>query len=320
MRAEERSAVLDLLEAAFGRRHLFAGYMDLDPAFDPSDFLLACDGGAPVACVQTFEKRVRLGSGAVKLGGIGSVATRPDYRSRGLASELLRRTEAAMRERDIALGLLFSDLVPLYGPLGWITIPARQVALHAAADAPQPPSPPPPPPEGTDRPFAPDDLPAVAALYAAYCESMPGSTLRDAAYWRGQLRYAGNPDESFRVAERAGEIVAYVRTVRLYGIDQVMEYARTDDAADALAALVLARCPDKGALMARLAPDPALEAALRGRASRFDRVDATDLMWRVLDREALAKLAGLPAASDDRALVDALVAEPPAHYWLSDRF
>ena len=39
-------------------------------------------------------------------------------------------------------------------------------------------------------------------------------------------------------------------------------------------------------------------------------------MWRVLDAPRLLRLAGLPAGSDDVALV----AEFGLHYWLADRF
>lgn len=312
MRAGEREPVLDLLERAFSERALFARYMDEDPAYDPSDILLALDGARPVSCVQVFAKRIRLRGSAVPLGGIGSVATHPDYRKRGLALELLRGSEARMRERGMQIGLLFSTLWDFYGRLGWLKVPARQLAVHCSA-----------PPElpqglGLRRFDEARDLAAVRALYEAYSAGIDGTTLRDDAYWRGQLRYAGNPDEDFRVAERAGRIVAYARAATVE-VPMALEFACAPDAGDALVALLLALAPRRGALLVRLPPGEALEQGLRARAARVDRVDYPALMWRVLDAAPLGRLAGQPGA-DDATLLDSLIRRPGAHYWHGDRF
>ena len=312
MRAEEREPVLDLLERAFDERALFARYMDEDPAHDPSDILLALDGARPVSCVQIFAKRIRLRGSAVPLGGIGSVATHPDYRKRGLALELLRGSEARMRERGLQVGLLFSTLWDFYGRLGWLKVAARQLAVHRGS-APEI-------PKGLElRRFdEARDLPAVRALYEAYSARIDGTTLRDDAYWRGQLRYAGNPDEDFRVAERAGRIVAYARAATVE-VPMALEFACAPDAEDALTALLLALTPREGALLVRLPPGEALEQQLRERAARVDRVEYPALMWRVLDAAALGQLAGQPGA-DDVTLLDSLIRRPGAHYWHADRF
>lgn len=312
MRPDEREPVLDLLERAFpGERDVFERYLDFDPSCGPGDFLLAFDGGRPVSCVQLFEKAIRLRGRTVRLGGIGSVGTHPDYRRKGLASELMRRQADAMRARDMPIGLLFTGRIGFYARLGWVQVPLRQLAVRAGdgGDA---------PPAGVlVRELATGDLDAVRALYDAYSAGIDGTTLRDARYWEGQLRYAGNPGETFRVAERDGRIVAYSRGVRL-DAHCASEFARADDdaAADALAALLVGLCDE---VRVRAPPDPPLERALEARA-RVTRSDDASPMWRVLDAPGLARLAGLPESSADRDILRALIDEPPAHYWLSDRF
>lgn len=312
MRASEREPVLDLLERAFSERELFARYMDADPAYDPGDFLLALDGGRPVSCVQIFTKAIRLRGESVPLGGIGSVATDPDHRSKGLGSELMRRSEQRMRERGMPLGLLFTTRFSFYATLGWVQIPCRQLAVHRGGA-----------PDEQDgiarRPWRPSDLRAVRALYGRYASGFEGTTLRGEAYWEGQLRYAGAPDEDFRVALRGERLVAYARGVSLM-TRIAMEYAHEPGEAESAAALLLELCPDDVAMIVHMPPDTELETALRAGARQVDRVDDPTQMWRALDPGALAGLAKLPEATPEPDLLRELIAGPPVHYWTSDRF
>ena len=312
MRQEERVRVLDLLEHAFRERALFEAYMDFDPLYRCDDFLLALEGDRPVCCVQIFEKTIRLRGRALRLGGIGSVATHSDYRRRGLAKSLLRRSEQRMRERGLQLALLFG-VWGGYARLGWVRIPARRLALHGdAAPAALV--------QGVSvRAFTLDDLAQVQALYQVYSAGFDGTALRDDAYWRGQLRYAGAPDEDFRVAVAGDSVVAYARRVEL-GASLVMEFAHAPGHADTLASMLLEQCPRGGALIVPLPPGTELERALTPRADRLERADDASTMWRVLDPATLAALAELPATTPDCELLEALIARPPVHYWASDRF
>src|SRR5262245_27926335 len=131
MRADERELVLDLLELAFQRRALFAGYMDWDPTFRPDNVLVACAAGAPIACVQIFPKSIGLRGAAVALGGIGSVATQPAWRRRGIAERLVAAAQAEMVARGMALSLLFGSQ-KLYARLGWVSIPQARQRVRGA--------------------------------------------------------------------------------------------------------------------------------------------------------------------------------------------
>jgi aminoglycoside 2'-N-acetyltransferase I len=58
----------------------------------------------------------------VKIGGVGGVATRLDFRGQGIASEVMREAVREMRdEHGVDFGLLFCEprYAPLYKRLGW---------------------------------------------------------------------------------------------------------------------------------------------------------------------------------------------------------
>lgn len=303
MRAEDRQPVLDLLETAFGMRGLFARYMDFDPDFRYSDYLLHVEDGRPLSCVQLFEKRIRLRGEVLPLGGIGSVATAPDARKRGLASELLRRQAEHMRERGMPLGLLFTGRFEFYARLGWRARPLRQLALQRTEATRGEPG----------RAFVPDDLPQVMALYESCSAGLDGSVVRDEAYWRANLRYAG--DRDFRVSGSGGRIDAYVRTVPLATLC-LMEFAARPGFEAELAALVAGQVPSDAPLTVRLPARLGLEPALEAAGLELTEIPDRSPMWLVLDREKLAALAGLDGDPDDAAVLDAI--DP--HYWLADRF
>jgi predicted N-acetyltransferase YhbS len=315
METREQEAVLDLLERVFGERSIFDLYLRHDPALGPRDTLVAFCNEEPVSCVQIFTKRVRLRGKAALLGGIGSVATDPNHRHRGLASELLRRSIEEMQARGIVLSLLFTGRISFYERLGWVAIPQTRLALHKGRelDARSP--------DGVRiRRFREPDLPRVERLYEAYTEGFETGSIRDHGYWEGQLRYAGSPGEDFYVTERDDRLVAYARKVSLEGAVVAMEYAREADAAGSLAALLAKLIPSDGALILPWGGDEALEEALRGQADRIDRFPDKSLMWRALDVGVLADLAGAPPSTEDAPLLEALVGGPRALYWPSDRF
>ncbi|HTO54439.1 MAG TPA: GNAT family N-acetyltransferase [Myxococcota bacterium] len=313
MQRADRGAVLDLLEHAFGIRELFERYMDFDPEFAYGDFLLALDGDAPVACVQVFAKTIRLRGRAVRLGGIGSVATHASQRGGGLASDLLERALERMRARGMAISLLFAaPVAPLYERLGWRKIPAPLLRLsRARPDA---------APAAAVRPFTAADLERVSALYDAFVAPLSGPTVRDARYWRGQLRTAGTPSERFLLCERASALDAYLRCASFNGRLRALEYARAPGGAESLAALLAGAASGERALYVPFVRDAELADALERRGIAIGLAADPSPMWRVLDRGSLAEIAALPGSTSDAQLLDALIVRPPATYWTSDRF
>jgi predicted N-acetyltransferase YhbS len=315
MRAGERERVLELLELAFGTREVFERYFDHDPGLGLDDTLLALAGDQPVACVQTFSRPIRVRRHELRLGGIGSVATHPDWRSRALASRLLDSALARLRAQGRPLALLFTTRFGFYERLGFRQASQRMFRLREPART-----------SGAEpggiwvRAFAADDLPRVRELYAGYCDGLSGCTVRDAGYWDAQLRFATGPSASFRIGGSGERTLAYLRCDELEGRRVAVEYARDRGAAGVLAELLLREVPTGRSLFAPIVPDPELGQALRARGAFPEPAEDPMPMWCVLARETLASLAGLPADASERSILDSLVGGPSAVFWPSDRF
>ncbi|MFQ5513020.1 MAG: GNAT family N-acetyltransferase [Myxococcota bacterium] len=313
MSEDEAEALLDLLESAFGFRKLFERYLS-EGLFRSEDTLLATREGRRLACVQLCFKRIALRGETIPIAGIGSVGTAPEARRQGLATRLLEYALERIADSGAALVLLFTGLHGFYGRLGFHPLPQRRWRLRR-------PRPLPNLPHGSfERDADADDLLRVMELYASYCRGFEASTLRDAAYWSAQLRYAGGPGERFRLVERRGIPVAYARLIEENGYQAVIEFARAPDAAEELAALLCAMAPTDGGLLLPATPDLELEQALAlvtpGLAEWMD----PSPLWRVVDAEPLRRLEDVPANADDAALLAATVGGPRSVYWPSDRF
>jgi aminoglycoside 2'-N-acetyltransferase I len=75
-----------------------------------------------VSIVGILRRRIRVGKITLEVGGIGGVATHPDYRQCGFSSALLKRAAEFMRDDlQVVFGLLVCDqeMVSFYRKLGW---------------------------------------------------------------------------------------------------------------------------------------------------------------------------------------------------------
>jgi GNAT superfamily N-acetyltransferase len=320
----EREAALELLDGwampdGWRGRDFFRRYLEDDPRFRDEDLWVAEEAGELVSCVQIFPRRLRVAGGEVALGGIGSVFTRADRRQSGAASALLARAVEAMRERGMALSLLFAARIAWYESLGWRQWPAaRGLWLREGA----PPAVPAGLALGAFEPAR--DLEQVAAIHSAYSAGRSGTVVRDALAWQASLRVAGNPGEAFQVARRDGRIVAYARSIVLEGHPVLSEFGRrpgSETAAD-LAALLAALFGERGGAFGPAPADPQLEAALGGARIALRPVPDPSAMVRCLDAEALRVAAGLapaPGETEGELLRRAL---PPERFlfWPADRF
>ncbi|MEB2346780.1 MAG: GNAT family N-acetyltransferase [Deltaproteobacteria bacterium] len=267
LRGEEREALVALLDGWVvpgwpGRPgDFFRRYLDADPSFEPRNVVVAERAGRLVGCVQIFPRalRVRPGEGPprngfaqVPLGGIGSVFTHPEVRGSGVASALLERAIAEMQARGLELSLLFATRHGFYGRLGWQLWP-RERGLWLRGEAYTGPD----PARRVDRFDPARDLDAAYALHTAHSGALEGTCVRDAAFFRAQLAFAGNPEEDFLLARTSdGALAAYARAAALEGVLLATELARRPepDAAEALADLV-------AALLAPRDPDPLAPSA-----------------------------------------------------------
>ena len=320
--AGEREALLALLDGwplpdGWRGRDFFRRYVEDDPSYRDENVWVAAEGGRLVACVQIFPRTLRAGGAALALGGIGSVFTRPERRRSGIASALLTSAEAAMRERGMAIGMLFTGRLAWYESLGWLRWPsARAIYLRGDRSAARPCD-----AELCDFDAA-RDLDDVKAIHAAYDAPRPGTVVRGDADWQGSLRLAGNPGEAFRVARRHGAVTAYARTTALEGHPILSEFGRRDDAAGDLAALLDTAFASGGGAFGPAPADAELEKALAERAIALRPLGDPNSMLRCLDLEALRAAAGAEPrrGESDADLLARILPPERLLFWPADRF
>lgn len=331
---EERERWLELLDPwdvgdGWRGRDFFRRPLERDPSHRDSDIWVVDDRGELVSTAQIFPRTLRVAGCDVPTGGIGSVFTREDRRGSGVASGLLERCVADMRERGIELSLLFAVRIPFYERLGWRSWKVPRELLRPAAEAPAAGS--------LSSAFdAERDLAGVTALHAERSGGLSGPALRDAAGWQTSLRLAGNPHEEFRVARDAEGVAAYVRAIRLNAALVVSEHAGRDPEAEAalLRGLLGARADDPLAAVERpsealrqfaVLPGPAhaeLARALEAAGVERTPVEDPTVMLRCLDSEALGQRIGQPPHAEEAADAHLRRVLPPERwlYWPSDRF
>ncbi len=313
--ASEREAVLDLLGEWEGEsRAHFARYFAHDPTYRDDLCFVAVDGGRLVSTLQVFRKQVRLAGAVVEVAGVGNVFTTASHRERGISTRLLETALAEMPRRGFELSLLFATRLAFYGRLGWQAHPREWVYIHATEDAAAE--------KRYDlRPFVGTDLPAIADVYDSYCAGLVGTTLRDPAYWRGQLHTAGNLTEDFVVACAADEIVAYARATRLYDLYVMTEHAARPGHEMAVAELSRHLLTGESGMATQLGVAPAVVARLEAAGHRCERVEDVFWMWLVLDAEALSARLGLTPQEIEAPSFFARILPPGGSvYWIADRF
>ncbi|MFD7552131.1 GNAT family N-acetyltransferase [Streptomyces sp. NPDC059816] len=240
-------------------RHLPALHA-LDPGRHHRTFVAARTDGTLDAVVVYVPRTLRDATGtAQRVGGIGSVATRPEARGRGLVGELLARAVDTMAAEGCAWSLLFTGTPGVYRGSGWREFhrPRTEGALPARNGRNR---------EGTGRyrvrSALPADAPAVIRLQSAHNAARPLSAVRDADDWRVRVPAWYGPDCWSLLAERrrggppSGWLVARpVGPDRVDVLETAREPAEPDVLTDLYAELAL-RARTAGRTRVRLFPPP----------------------------------------------------------------
>jgi len=211
-RPADMPAVYELLSLCFSdaRPNLFSRQTEHDSTFRRRHGRVVEVNSAVVGYLRIFDRRMWLRGARLRAAGIGSVATHPDYRCRGLATALLRDTLALLLREGYHLSFLGTEVAPaFYERLGWRTVlqpshgaPAAEAAALPVEQA-----------GLTIRPFAPSDLATVASIYARATRGRTGAVVRSPRYWADHFTWIDDDPGGFLVATggRRG-IVAFVRS------------------------------------------------------------------------------------------------------------
>ena len=81
--------------------------------------------GRLAGALEIVTRKVRVGTEAARVAGIGGVKTKPEFRLRGVASAMLSAAAQLMRDRpDVEFGLLICQrrVAPVYEKAGWVQV------------------------------------------------------------------------------------------------------------------------------------------------------------------------------------------------------
>jgi GNAT superfamily N-acetyltransferase len=204
-------AAYELLSLCFpdARPDLFRRQTEHDSTFRWRHARVVEVDGAIVGYLRIFDRRIWVRGARLRAAGIGSVATHPDYRRRGLATALLRDTIALLRRDGYHLSFLGTEVAaPFYERLGWRIVrqPSHGApAAEAAALTDRP--------GLTIRPFASSDLAMVARIHARATRGRTGAVARSLRYWVDHMSWIDDDAGGFLVATggRRG-LTAFVRS------------------------------------------------------------------------------------------------------------
>jgi predicted acetyltransferase len=228
-------------------------------------------------------------------GGIGNVATLPEYRRRGFATKLLGRAIQFMRKKKYSLSILFTGIPHFYRRLKWeiaspdykYLIPVSEISKVSRAPA-------------TFYPqiFERRDLPTVMRMYELTNRERTLSVLRSKRCWRAQLSHGLDEDPGgFIVIKRQGHARAYARCTKSREALEVIEsgyFPNSPDAQSACKALLTnlgGHALETGheQILVNAPPDHLLvKQLLERRGTNRSRVLGS-LMVRIIDLKELAE-------------------------------
>jgi predicted N-acetyltransferase YhbS len=232
LREEELPAWFDHLATVFAHvgREYFMNHWYQDPWANLAGIEVAVRQGEIAATVRTFQRAVHMGCAQVRMGGIGEVSTKEAHRRKGLSGRLLESALHNMWADKVGVSVLFTGNVAHYQRHGWEIVKAERwrysglpVTLPGAMDV-------------QVRPinYA-YDIESVAAIYDRTSAAFAGPLARSMPYWWNWLRAK---HAKTLVAEKDGQILAYLLTNRREDQLQIEEFGVKPEAVGALIALM----------------------------------------------------------------------------------
>jgi predicted acetyltransferase len=108
-----------------------------DIEWSNSDWLVMGSlGSTIVSQIGIVVRKVAVDDQHLLAGGVGGVATHPEYRRHGYAEQLLRAAEQFMRQLDLTFGILVcgEERMPYYASFGWQKIDNHTIFQNQGQD------------------------------------------------------------------------------------------------------------------------------------------------------------------------------------------
>jgi len=180
---------VDVLEDSYPDRQLvFGDFVDDPQRFARTQVAIAPDGTLCGAAAYWLRYSYQADKAAVRLGHLWGMATHPDYRRQGIATELMARTVDAMQQEGCQWAVLFAreDARPLYARLGWQAIVTIYQGGFAVDNPPEVPF---YQVQAYDPWSEKEGWQPLANVYADYNQHRSGSFVRSDTYWQGYVAW-----------------------------------------------------------------------------------------------------------------------------------
>ena len=171
-------------------KDFFEPFQTCDPHWKCEHLRILWRDNRMAATVRVFMREVYNGSNYLVMGGIGSVATHPDFQKQGLAQLVLQDSIDFMKSLGVDYSSLYAGPVPLYEKLGFQVVPRITYRGKIRGNRLQ----------LKDN----TDIELAKEIYSDYCTSLPGTFKRSDAYWdtwvkvmrmrNGAIAYSSNSD------------------------------------------------------------------------------------------------------------------------------
>ena len=253
VREQELEAMIELQCQIFRPRghDRYNAYVHGDPSYALGQTRVVVVDGEIVATLRIWDRTIRVGATAVKMGGIGGVGTHPAHRRRGYASAMLRDASDWMRSRGYLTSVLFTEVASqFYRRHGWASVPMPGFRIGLKGEATGPAA-------GEDagewRIEAFDecrDLEAAVALYERFNAARSGALVRDRPYWDSEPARIRGILPTVVALDARGNLRGYLNYEIEEGQATVCELAVDETAASATDAMVrhfMRECAARGA-------------------------------------------------------------------------
>ncbi|MDA1191462.1 MAG: GNAT family N-acetyltransferase [Candidatus Poribacteria bacterium] len=239
---EEVDATLECCARAFSngdametqrKREFFKNIHTNDPSFTPEHSRVVVQNGQVLSAAHVFERRMLIDGVPIKLGGIGSVATLPEFRGRGYSTNVLGDAITYMVDEGYELSLLSTGLTKFYERLGWhsflyhrediVELPER---VHVPQSA------------YTIRPVDWEhDLAEIEQIHTQFNKDATGPLLRTNSYWKALPSWRPFDLNQLMVAATKTQVVAYLMYDDQF--DRIQEFGVLENHTSALVDLIL---------------------------------------------------------------------------------
>jgi predicted GNAT family N-acyltransferase len=170
---------LDVLEEAFPdvSRAFFHAIAHSDPFIKP-EYLLGIEvKNRILSYLQIFERTLQFGGQSIKVGGIGSVGTRPKEQGKGYCGQLIHHALQCMEQQNMESAILFTKINGFYEKFGFETISQFEQEIRVSSLQKIRPS------FRHYRRILEKDCEKIQQMYSAQLNQNQGHVVRTPEYW-----------------------------------------------------------------------------------------------------------------------------------------